>query len=54
MSAGQAIKILKTLIVNPQEEGARGGPALFDQVEAVPTGERGFIQRAGDDFPPFM
>ncbi|MBM4283918.1 MAG: hypothetical protein FJ128_01535 [Deltaproteobacteria bacterium] len=54
LQGGQEIRIIKAGIVNPKEEGPRGGPAMFDQVEVVPTGEQGFVERAGDGFPPYI
>jgi hypothetical protein len=54
LRAGQQVKILKERIANPREEGPRGGPALYDRVELWPTGEPGYIPRAGDDFSPFI
>jgi hypothetical protein len=54
LRAGQQVKILKERIANPREEGPRGGPALFDRVKLWPSGEPGYIPRAGDDFSPFI
>jgi hypothetical protein len=54
LRGGQEIMIIKARIVNPKEEGPRGGPAIFDQVEVAPTGEQGFVERAGDGFPPYI
>jgi hypothetical protein len=54
LKAGQAVRIERTMIANPGEEGARGGPAHYDQVKLLPGGEQGYIGRAGDDFSPFM
>lgn len=54
LKAGQSVKIERQMITNPGEEGPRGGPANFDQVELIPSGEKGYISRAGDDFSPFM
>jgi hypothetical protein len=54
LKAGQQVKILQERIVNPKEVGPRGGPQLYDRVELVPSAERGYIPRAGDDFAPFI
>lgn len=54
LKAGTAVRILKRGIENPNEEGARGGPTVYDEVEVLATGRRGFIQRAGDNFDPFF
>ena len=54
LKAGQMVKIEREMITNPDEEGPRGGPAHFDQVELIPGSEKGYIARAGDDFSPFM
>ncbi|MGO9174818.1 MAG: hypothetical protein ACLQED_01545 [Desulfobaccales bacterium] len=54
LKAGQAVKIESEAITNPGEEGPRGGPAQYDQVDLIPSGEKGYISRAGDDFSPFM
>jgi hypothetical protein len=54
LSPGQKVKILKEKIDNPREEGPRGGPTLYDQVELIPGGEQGYIPRAGDNFTPFI
>ena len=54
LKAGQPVKIVGEMITSPGEEGPRGGPANYDQVELIPGGEKGYISRAGDDFSPFM
>ena len=54
LKAGQPVKIEGEMITNPGEEGPRGGPANYDQVELIPGGEKGYLSRAGDDFSPFM
>jgi hypothetical protein len=54
LEAGQPVKIERETIINPGEEGPRGGPASYDQVELIPSGEKGYIGRAGDDFSPFI
>ncbi len=54
LKAGQMVKIEREMITSPGEEGPRGGPAHYDQVELLPGGEKGYISRAGDDFSPFM
>ncbi len=51
---GQQVKILQEKNANPKEVGPRGGPVFYDRVELIPSGEQGFIARAGDDFSPFM
>lgn len=54
ISSGQQVKIVQERIINAQEEGPRGGPSVYDRVELLPGGERGYIQRAGDGFTPFI
>ncbi|MHB8070057.1 MAG: hypothetical protein ACYDIC_19365, partial [Desulfobaccales bacterium] len=54
LKAGQAVKIECEMITSPGEEGPRGGPAHYDQVELIPSRDKGYILRAGDDFSPFM
>ena len=54
LKAGQPVKIEGEMITSPGEEGPRGGPAHYDQVELLPGGEKGYLSRAGDDFSPFM
>jgi hypothetical protein len=54
MKPGQPVRLLKEAIENPKEEGARGGPTVYDYVELVPSGPRGYVQRAGDIFSPFF
>jgi hypothetical protein len=54
LKAGQPVQVVRQMINNPGEQGPRGGPANYDQVELIPGGEQGYIQRAGDDFSPFM
>lgn len=51
---GESVKILKRRVENAREEGPRGGASLFDEVEVLSSGRRGYVQRAGDDFDPFM
>jgi hypothetical protein len=54
IKAGQKVKILQEKIVNPKEVGPRGGAQYYDRVELLPSGEPGYLPRAGDDFSPFM
>ncbi len=54
IKSGQQVKILHEKNSNPREVGPRGGPMFYDRVELLPSGEQGFIPRAGDDFTPFM
>ncbi len=54
LKSGQKVRILKVYLENPAEEGPRGGPAVFDYIELLPWGKRGFIQRFGGDFSPFI
>jgi hypothetical protein len=54
LKAGQPVKIEREMITNPGEEGPRGGPAHYDRVELIPSGEKGYLSRAGDDFSPLM
>jgi hypothetical protein len=54
LKAGQAVRILQARVVNAAEEGPRGGPALFDYVEVLPSGPKGYVERAGDGFPPYI
>ena len=54
LKPGLPVRILKTHIENTKEEGPRGGPTVFDYVAVLPSGRRGYVQRAGDDFTPFF
>jgi hypothetical protein len=54
LKAGQQVKVLHEKNPNPREVGPRGGPVYYDRVDLVPSGEQGYIIRAGDDFTPFM
>lgn len=54
LKAGQQVKVLNEKNHNPREVGPRGGPVFYDRVDLVPSGEQGYITRAGDDFTPFM
>lgn len=54
LKPGEAVKILKRRVENAREEGPRGGPSLFDEVEVLSSGRQGFVQRMGDNFDPFM
>jgi len=54
IKAGQQVKVLHEKNPNPREVGPRGGPVFYDRVDLIPSGEQGYIIRAGDDFTPFM
>lgn len=54
LPAGTEVRILKERVANLKELGARGGPAVYDQVLVLSTRARGFIPRKGDDFSPFF
>ncbi len=54
LKSGQSVRVLKPYLINPKEEGPRGGPAVFDDIELIPQGERGYLQRLGGDFTPFI
>jgi hypothetical protein len=54
LKSGQQVKILQEKIANYREVGPRGGPVYYDRVELLPSGEPGYIPRAGDDFTPFI
>ncbi|MBX7135885.1 MAG: hypothetical protein K1X67_24720 [Fimbriimonadaceae bacterium] len=54
LKPGEAVRILKRRVENAREEGPRGGPSLFDEVEVLSSGRKGFVQRMGDNFDPFM
>ena len=54
LKSGQRVKVLKPYLENQKEEGPRGGPAVFDYVELIPQGDRGYIQRFGGDFTSFI
>jgi hypothetical protein len=54
LKAGQQVKVLHEKNSNPREVGPRGGPVFYDRVDLIPSGEQGYIIRAGDDFTPFM
>src|SRR5690606_32084651 len=43
LKPGEGVKILKRRIENQREEGPRGGPSLFDEVEVLSSGRRGFV-----------
>jgi hypothetical protein len=47
LAPGQGLRLLRERIVNEQEEGPRGGPSLYDEVELIPSGEKGFVERLG-------
>lgn len=50
---GQAFRILKPWIENHKEEGPRGGPAVFDAIELVPSREKGYVERQGTGEAPY-
>ncbi len=54
LKAGQQVKVLHEKSPNPKEVGPRGGPMFYDRVDLLPSGEQGYIPRAGDEFSPFM
>jgi hypothetical protein len=54
LKSGQSVRVLKPHLENQKEEGPRGGPAVFDYIELIPEGERGYIQRFGGDFTSFI
>jgi hypothetical protein len=54
LQSGQSVKVLKPYLENQKEEGPRGGPAVFDSIELIPQGERGYLQRFGGDFTSFI
>ncbi len=54
LKSGQSVEVLKPYLENEKEEGPRGGPAVFDYIELIPEGERGYIQRFGGDFTSFI
>jgi hypothetical protein len=54
LKSGQSVRILKSYLENRKEEGPRGGPVVFDFVELIPQGDRGYIQRFGGDFTSFI
>lgn len=47
LAPGQGLRLLRERIQNEQEEGPRGGPSIYDEVELLPSGERGFVERLG-------
>lgn len=53
LKPGAAVRILRENVENPKETGPRGGPTAFDYVEVLPSGPRGYVERAGDGFSPF-
>lgn len=54
IKSGQGVKILRPYLVKKEEEGPRSGPAVFDFIELVPEGKRGYLQRVGGDFTSFI
>lgn len=54
LKSGQSVRVLKPYLENQKEEGPRGGPAVFDYIELIPQGDRGYIQRFGGDFTSFI
>jgi hypothetical protein len=54
LKPGTEVKILKAAVENPNEEGARGGPATFAYVEVLATKQKGYVQLAADVFDPFF
>jgi hypothetical protein len=54
LKSGQRVRIVKSYLENPTEEGPRGGPAVFDYIEILPWGKRGYLQRFGGDFTSFI
>lgn len=54
LSEGTEIQILKSNILNSSEMGPRGGASCFDLVKSIQSKNSGYIQRAGDNFPPYI
>ncbi len=54
LTSGQGVRVLKSYLENQKEEGPRSGPAVFDYIELIPEGGRGYIQRFGGDFTSFI
>ena len=54
LKSGQSVRVLKPYLENKKEEGPRSGPAVFDYIELIPEGGRGYIQRLGGDFTSFI
>lgn len=54
LKPGTEVRILKAAVENPNEEGARGGPATFAYVEVLKTKRKGYVQLAADVFDPFF
>ena len=54
VKSGQRVKVLRPYLENEKEEGPRSGPAVFDYIELIPEGGRGYIQRLGGDFTSFI
>ncbi|HEX3046927.1 MAG TPA: hypothetical protein VHY08_19385 [Bacillota bacterium] len=54
LKSGQSVRVLKPYLENQKEEGPRSGPAIFDYIELIPEGGRGYIQRLGGDFTSFI
>jgi hypothetical protein len=48
LKSGQSVRVIKPCLENQKEEGPRGGPAVFDYIELIPEGGRGYIERVGD------
>lgn len=51
---GEQIQVLTKRIINHSETGGRGGPAVFDEIKQIASGDIGFVLRAGDNLPPFI
>lgn len=54
LSEGEKIQVLRKSIINSSEMGGRGGPAVFDEIVHISSGDVGFVLRAGDNLPPFI
>jgi hypothetical protein len=54
ITKGQMLKVLKYHIENNNEHNRRGGSQVYDYVELMPEGTKGYIPREGDDFSPVI
>lgn len=52
LPADEPVRILKADYENDREMDARGGPTVYDFIQVLRTGERGYIERTSDDFFP--
>ena len=54
LQAGQPVKIERELIISPGRKDPGEARLIMTKAELIPSREKGYISRAGDDFSPFM